>query len=323
MDGITERRPLMEKPNPLLSSNYISKWTKLVKLSELSKINYLSELRKFDDYLVFSGFTKTVDFDMFYYYEETKDYGPIDEEFINEYLENLIDSYSNSVIHKNICALKNLFSFLLDYKLITSNPVKNINDSFCKPVIKDRSISVRECKKLLNAALEIDSVNKKYYVLLLLLITCGLRKQEVINLQYSDVNLEENMIIINKGKGNKARVVWMTELLSKQLADYFMSQEWIKTKKVYVFTHKNKQFGREKISRVIDALTKKAKITRKINVHMFRHTAAKLLYESTNDINFVRKQLGHANLSTTLRYLPPKSELYDLLNNNIHNNFIK
>ncbi len=139
---------------------------------------------------------------------------------------------------------------------------------------------------------------------------CGLRLQEGLHLEVSDIDKDRMMIHVHRGKGASDRYVPLPEETLTMLRQYWK-------------THRNKRLifpalgrGRIKgstsekpmaISSVQGALRQArtaAGITkRRVTIHTFRHSYATHLLESGVNIRAIQRYLGHAQLETTMIYL--------------------
>ena len=57
---------------------------------------------------------------------------------------------------------------------------------------------------------------------------CGLRRSEAQDLNIKDVNFEQKLLFVRKGKGKKRRVIPLTEAIVKDLKDYFSYTEIVR-----------------------------------------------------------------------------------------------
>ena len=85
------------------------------------------------------------------------------------------------------------------------------------------------------------------------------------------------------------------EALRKEIHDFFVDELPSDIRPSLLVTKKQLEFMME--------LQKKAGIERRCHLHGLRHTAASELLEEGFDIATIARQLGHAHMSTTSRYL--------------------
>jgi len=157
-----------------------------------------------------------------------------------------------------------------------------------------RFFSKYEVRKILEAA-----TNLKHKAILTTIYSCGLRLNELINLELSDIRSEEQVILVRQGKGNKDRTVQLPIQLLKLLRAYFLEYK----PKMYLFEG---QYGGKYAPRSVQLLLKnvmqKAQIHTQGSVHTLRHSYATHLLIAGVDIRSIQELLGHNNLSTTQVY---------------------
>ena len=200
------------------------------------------------------------------------------------YLSGLFDSKSKNTIMLAAAALKFFYREILK---------KDFSD--VKMPKKDKTLpevlTKDEVKKL------IDSCdNQKSRLIISMLYSGGLRVSELVNLKLNDMNLNEKIGWVRRGKGAKDRMFMISENLAKELQEYLHGRE-----NVYVFS-KEKPLTTRNIQKIIFGLRKRAGIQKKITPHTIRHSMATHLLEQGTDIRMIQTLLGHSSLSTTQLY---------------------
>ena len=144
----------------------------------------------------------------------------------------------------------------------------------------------------------IDSAdNRKSRLIISLLYSSGLRVSELVNLKIFDLNLDENIGWVRKGKGNKDRIFTISFNLAKEVKEYLDD----KKDNVYLFS-KNDPLTTRNIQKIIKGTRIRAKINKKVTPHTLRHSFATHLLEQGTDIRLIQSLLGHSSLSTTQLY---------------------
>lgn len=126
----------------------------------------------------------------------------------------------------------------------------------------------------------------------------GFRVSELCNLQVPDIDLGERTATVLHGKGDKDRVVPLSEKLIPELA------AWLGNRAAgHVFAGPG---GRRLNPRTFQIrlrrLAAAAGIARRIHPHVLRHTCATMLLRKGANIRQVQTILGHESISTTERY---------------------
>ncbi len=148
--------------------------------------------------------------------------------------------------------------------------------------------------------------NLKHRVLLMTAYGGGLRASELAHLTPGDIHSERMLIRVNQGKGRKDRYTLLSPRLLEELRAYwreYRPQPWL-------FLAKD---GRSPLP-VATALGVFSKAKRRAGVrhgrgiHALRHSFATHLMEAGVPLPTIQRLMGHANLSTTARYLHVTSQ---------------
>ncbi len=137
------------------------------------------------------------------------------------------------------------------------------------------------------------------------LFSTGLRVAELASLN-RDINLNRDEITV-RGKGEKLRVVFLSDGAKKALTEYLKKRDDIDDA-LFAQTAKPKSKDRSTrlTTRSIERIVKKyaiaAGIAKKVSPHTIRHSFATDLLQNGADIRSVQALLGHANINTTQIY---------------------
>jgi integrase/recombinase XerD len=143
-------------------------------------------------------------------------------------------------------------------------------------------------------------------MLLELMYATGLRISEAVELRLEHVLPKESIIMVEKGKGGKGRIVVIPGTTKKHLDQYIDSVRPLilgEEASRWLFpTRSGKNIKRQAAWRDLKALGKRAGIETGIHPHLLRHTCATHLLENGCDLMTVQALLGHADISTTEIY---------------------
>ena len=130
------------------------------------------------------------------------------------------------------------------------------------------------------------------------LYSTGCRVSEVSNLDVMDIDFDTMQCTV-LGKGNKERVVYLTEVASMYLQEYLSTRKYISDA---LFIGKgNKRLSKAGIEALLKRLGKKANVEN-CHPHRYRRTLATNLLDHGMNIQDVATILGHADLKTTQVY---------------------
>lgn len=141
--------------------------------------------------------------------------------------------------------------------------------------------------------------NKKHQIILKLMYGCGFRRGEVCSLKTEDVSIDRELIFL-KGKGGKYRPVNPGKKLIEDLKDYL---EYANPGE-YLIEGKSKKgkYSGTSIGKIVERLTEKAGLKRRVTPHMFRHTFATHHMEKGTELRMIQDAMGHASSKTTEIY---------------------
>ncbi|WP_240623459.1 tyrosine-type recombinase/integrase [Brumimicrobium aurantiacum] len=129
---------------------------------------------------------------------------------------------------------------------------------------------------------------------------CGLRRGEILNLKPTDILTDRYLLRINQSKGNKDRVVPISEKIIKELRSYYKAYR----PKTWLFEGQTPgtQYSPTSIQEVLKKAVKKAGIKKPVTLHWLRHSYATHLLESGTDLRYIQELLGHGSSKTTEIY---------------------
>jgi len=206
------------------------------------------------------------------------------EDDIKNYLASLFEDKSKNTIMLAAAALKFFYVEVL-HKEVSKIKIPKKDRRLPEVLTKE------EVKKLINSA-----ETKKSRLIMSLLYSSGLRVSEVVNLKTQDIDFEENIGWVRKGKGGKDRMFIISQNLCKDIQTYLKKRD-----NIHVFS-KNKPLTTRNIQKIIKHTAEKTGINKRVTPHTLRHSFATHLLESGNDIRMIQVLLGHANISTTQIY---------------------
>jgi len=159
-------------------------------------------------------------------------------------------------------------------------------------------ISREELNKLF-----LGSLNQKHRVMLVLLYSSGLRRNELLNLKAEDIITQDGKfrIRINQSKGKKDRYTVLSKRLLIELREYYKIYRPVN----YLFNgnRKGKKMSSGNVRYILTKALKRSGLKKHINLHTLRHCFASHALEDGINILTLQNLLGHSSLKTTLLYL--------------------
>ena len=273
-------------------------WLRLDKgLSEKTVESYASDLEQFISFLD----------------TEALKLEAVEEKNLISFLEKLREKgKSDSSLKRKISSLRSFYTFQESQGLV-ENPTRFLENPRKGRKLPDY-ISEKEINALFEAIGQETPTEKLYYLMLLLLYSCGLRISELLNLKLSQINRKKRIFRI-EGKGNKERLVPYPEEIEKIL-DHYVEAIWPKLnigfQENLLFVQKTKS-GARPISRQqffykLKLFGRKAGIEKKLSPHMLRHSFASQLLKNGMNLRVLQKLLGHSSISSTQIYTHVEEE---------------
>ncbi|MGK0315061.1 MAG: integrase/recombinase XerD [Saprospiraceae bacterium] len=207
------------------------------------------------------------------------------------YITSLYDNnQSDSLVNTYNSALKYCFKKIYPNAEIVAQNLTRPRRARKLPKI----LSVNEIDRMLRS-----TVNLKHTTLLYTLYSSGLRLNEILNLQITDLWWDRNQILV-RGKGGKERIVPLAEVLKDMLILYYEDYKpeyWL-----FEGQKDNVQYSGSSVRKVIKRCAIKANISKRASTHTIRHCFATHLMDSGVGIRYIQELLGHKDIKTTLIY---------------------
>lgn len=245
---------------------------------------------------------------------EIKEVTPKEIANYNSYLKAKISqrtgqNIKQKSIYDHMRNLQQYLGYLLDLGKIKTSPASHLK--FRNPTEKVERIifTQSEIQELYKIANEQESA------ILNLAYGCGLRVHELGLIEKEDIRWNENLVIVQKGKNSKRRIVPINTKVAEELRSYLEEkenpifrnnkqrrmQEWTFNKMLKELINKTK-FGRQFSTAELN----------KIGIHSLRHSIATHLLENGMKLEQVQRFLGHSHIEST--------EIYTHINQNQINN---
>ncbi len=223
---------------------------------------------------------------------------------------------TNKTIVRTLSSIRSFLQFLVQKKLLPSNPVKEVKG----PKLEKRlpkTISYQQID-ILFQTVDVETVfGVRDRAMMELFYSSALRLSELCGLNEKDIHFPTRQLLV-RGKGKKERVIPVTKTALKWIEKYLSQTERKKTQKDREALFLNR-WGRRLTSRSVDRIFKqyihKANLPSDITPHTIRHTIATHWLEEGMDLKTIQSLLGHSSLSTTTIYTHVstklKKEVYD------------
>ncbi len=166
-------------------------------------------------------------------------------------------------------------------------------------------LTAEEVERLIRACSNHAPTGVRNRALIVVLWRGGLRIGEALALKPKDLDPKAGTIRILHGKGDKSRIIGLDAGAWAVLLRWLDRRAALKIngrRRVFC-TLQGKPVQPQYVRELLRRLTGKAGVEKRVHAHGLRHTHASELRSEGHDIGIISKQLGHASVATTSRYL--------------------
>lgn len=204
-------------------------------------------------------------------------------------------------IQRRLSAVRSFYKYLLREGAVTRNPAQDVSAPRAAKRLP-KTLDADQMTRLVEVSGDDPQVVRDR-AMMELLYSSGLRLAELVSLNIPDVDVADRTVRVT-GKGNKTRIVPVGRHALAALG------AWLRQRASLAKAEESALFVGVRGGR-ISPRTVQARIRRwatiqgidaRVSPHMFRHSFATHVLESSGDLRAVQELLGHANISTTQIY---------------------
>lgn len=262
--------------------------------------SYKPELEKFFLYLLKNNIEEITD---------------VTVRWIREYIYKIKEERKLSSVSlcTKIATLKSFFNFLTSDGIILENPANRIKlPRREKPIPK--VVSEVDFKHLVSCIKFASGRCKKHYIrdmlIFHILYYCGLRKGELLALDWDDIDLQKDTLTIRYSKNKTGRIVPIHPEL-KGLLDIYLNQRLPLEDRALIIGERGKRICKNSFTNMMNSYLKISGLKKKgYTAHSLRHSFATRLIEKNVNIFLVQRLLGHKSLDATKIYVHFDSRSY-------------
>ena len=205
-----------------------------------------------------------------------------------------------------LTSLRRWFAWLVRERVLTQDPAHDLQLPRDERRLPRHPLSVTEVESVLAQADLTTPHGLRNRAILELLYSTGLRRDESLGLEFTDIDRERRTLLVRRGKGLKDRFVpigeralaWLDKYLAEARPQLVRRQET-----PLLFVSKNgHRLHANQLSKIVRDYLRAADIAKPGACHLFRHTTATLMLEAGADVRYIQALLGHTRLSTTQIY---------------------
>ena len=217
--------------------------------------------------------------------------------------------YSSGTIQMMHTTMNQFFRFLYRREMLVTNPMDEVAPCITVTEHRREIFTKDEMARFMDTIETTTPESFRNRAMFELIYSSALRISEVVKANLEDVDLSGRILFIRQGKGNKDRVVPMSEVAVSFLRRYMEVERKRITRYVRyreegaLFITHHGRITEAMIRKVFNDTVKSAEIQGKnLVVHSIRHSTATHLLEAGADVRYVQELLGHESIETTVRY---------------------
>jgi len=210
--------------------------------------------------------------------------------------------YSPQSLNKDLSHLRGL----LEYAWRSGRADRNVLDGFSLQdslrVVVPKFLNLEEARRLVEACPSHTRLERRNRLVILLLYGCGLRTAELCQLDVKDADLVRQEIVIQHGKGDRARRIPVPDAVWTVLLAYLAE---LKGRRGALIRTENKQtrFRSKDVCDVVRAASLAAGLTQLVTAKTLRHSFATHLMDRGVDVAVIASLMGHRSPQETGIYL--------------------
>jgi integrase/recombinase XerD len=206
----------------------------------------------------------------------------------------------------HLSAIKGFFAYLAQQGLATTDPAAGI-ESLRPAATLPEVPTEAEILQILAVPDLRTPIGIRDRAILELLYSSGIRRQELINLNLTDIDLENGYLQVIQGKNRKDRTVPVGDTTVKFIEAYLKLVRWWFLRDphetaLFIDSAKGNRLSPQTIKHIVAKTIRKTGITKKVTPHTLRHAMATHLLRNQADIRHIQMMLGHASVATTEIY---------------------
>jgi integrase/recombinase XerD len=208
--------------------------------------------------------------------------------------------------NKSLGVVKSFCRFMTDEGLIGNDPSSAIKYAKTPKTLPRNILTVAETRKVLQQPNLESALGYRDRCILELLYSAGLRNQELRMLKVTDLNLEEGIVLVEGGKGNRDRYTPIGKIVCRYLKQYLAEARSAILKgrpSEYLIVSVHAQpLRKAPLARLVKGYVQAAGIEKTITPHSFRHACATHMLKGKAGIRHIQEILGHQSLLSTQIY---------------------
>jgi site-specific recombinase XerD len=214
------------------------------------------------------------------------------------------DGAAPATVARKLAAIRGLFDFLVRTERVGQNPADLVSSPKREEKLP-RVLNGEQVRSLLEQIPARTSLELRDRAMLELAYSCGLRCEEIVNLDQRSFDFETEQLRV-LGKGSKERLLPVGEPAQRALRRYLeRGRHALSTdpsEPALFLSKSGRRLSNSDVTRRLSLWVREAALAAGISPHSLRHSFATHLLEGGADLRTIQELLGHASISTTQVY---------------------
>ncbi|NQX66654.1 tyrosine-type recombinase/integrase [Paenibacillus alba] len=211
-------------------------------------------------------------------------------------------------INTKLMRIRAFLNYMVECEVIKKNPAQQVKMQ--KEDVKIDVFTDEQISQMLSFYRRIKQRDKSYvayrdYAIIFTILGIGIRRSEIINLKWSDIDFVNQTIAVF-GKSRRRDILPITDKLVKELSAYqiYCKQHWGEISEFVFVKRDNTQMTENALMLVFKYLRQKMNFKDvRVSAHTFRHTFCHRLAMSGMSAFAIQKLMRHQNITVTMRYV--------------------
>ncbi len=290
-----------------------------------SYLRYLESERNYSQHTITSYANDLTQYEEFlrkYFPDSISNHSAIEQNAVRSFLAMQMNggAAKKSVVRK-LSTLRSFYKFLIRKKILHTNPTLSV----IRPKLEKKLpqfVNKESIEAIMNLPDNTAYEGSRDLAILELLYGSGIRRGELIGLNIGDIDFHSGTIKVT-GKGNKQRILPMTEKAAAAVTQYLLKRSEIlseqgKTENAVFLSKKKSRITPATVNNILSKYLKEVSEIEQKSPHIMRHSFATHLLDNGADILVVKELLGHESLSTTQVYTHVTVERLKQIYNKAH-----
>ncbi len=234
--------------------------------------------------------------------QKIADWSALDEQHIRSFAaRSHAAGLAPRSVQRRLSAMRSFFRYLQRERVIKHNPAGDVRAPKARRALP-RTVDADQMNRLLEIEGD-DALAKRDRAVMELFYSSGLRLAELLGLDLHDLDLADRTVRVT-GKGNKVRILPVGRKACEALQAWLAERASLAppTERAVFAGRNGKRLGARTIQKRVANWAIRQGLPVHIHPHLFRHSFASHLLESSQDLRGVQELLGHADIATTQVY---------------------